>query len=200
MLKGPSSAWDTVALDLFGALPIGKHVLVVRDILTRYPPAKIVPSTSSSKIIPALNDIYTNYGYPTTPLTDNGPPFNSTEFKTFFKNSDIHHQTIYPYHPQANPAERIMKPLGKALKAAHFNGKPSVNALNDFLVGFQTTPHAATGVPPADFLFQDGYRANFPYRHPLSYRQVERAKMQNIEHHQNINTNANKSIKRKQDQ
>ena len=92
-----------------------------------------------------------------------------------------------------------MKPLQKALKAVYFNGQPSENALNGFLVGFQTTPHVPTRVPAADFLFRDGYRANFPDQHPLSYRQVERAKMQDIEHHQNINTNANKSIKRKQD-
>ena len=200
ILKGPSSAWDTVALDLFGPIPTGKHVLVVQDVLTRYPAAKIVPSTSSSKVLPALNDIYINYGYLTTHLRDNGPPFNSTEFTTFSKNSDIHHQTTYLYYPQANPAEHIIEPLGKALKAAHFNGQSSEEALNDFLVGFRATPHVATGVPPADFLFWDGYRANFPYQHPLSYRQVERAKMQDIEHHQNINTNANKSIKRKQDQ
>ena len=162
MLKGPSSAWGTVALDLFGPLSTGKHVLVVQGILTRYPAAKIIPSTSSSKVIPALNGIYINYGYPTTHLTENGPPFNSTEFTTFSKNSDIHHQTIYPYHPQANPAEGIMKPLGKALKAVHFNGQPSENVLHDFLVGFRTTPEVATGVPPADFLFRDGYAANFP--------------------------------------
>ena len=115
---GPSSAWDTVALDLFGPLPTGKHVLVVQDLLTRYPAAKIVPSTSSSKVIPALHDIYIDYGYPTTHLTDNGPPLNSAEFTTFSKNSDIHQQTIYPDHPQANPAEH-MKPPGKALKAVH---------------------------------------------------------------------------------
>ena len=116
---GPSSAWDTVALDLFGSLPTGKHVLVVQDLLTRYPAAKVVPSTSSSKVIPALHDIYIDYGYPTTHLTDNGPPLNSAEFTTFSKNSDIHQQTIYPDHPQANPAEHIMKPPGKALKAVH---------------------------------------------------------------------------------
>ena len=116
---GPSSAWDTVALDLFGSLPTGKHVLVVQDLLTRYPAAKIVPSTSSSKVIPALHDIYIDYGYPTTHLTDNGPPLNSAEFTSFSKNSDIHQQTIYPDHPQANPAEHIMKPPGKALKAVH---------------------------------------------------------------------------------
>ena len=116
---GPSSAWDTVALDLFGPLPTGKHVLVVQDLLTRYPAAKIVPSTSSSKVIPALHDIYIDYGYPTTHLTDNGPPLNSAEFTSFSKNSDIHQQTIYPDHPQANPAEHIMKPPGKALKAVH---------------------------------------------------------------------------------
>ena len=115
---GPSSAWDTVALDLFGPLPTGKHVLVVQDLLTRYPAAKIVPSTSSSKVISALHDIYIDYGYPTTHLTDNGPPLNSAEFTTFSKNSDIHQQTIYPDHPQANPAEH-MKPPGKALKAVH---------------------------------------------------------------------------------
>ena len=153
----------------------------MRDLLTGSPAAKMVASTSSSKVIPGLNGVYINYGYPNTHLTDNGSPFNSTEFTKFFRNSDIHHQTIYPYHPQANPAERIMKPLGKALKSA-FNGQPSENVLNDFLVGFRTTPYAATGVSLAYFLFLNRYRATFPYQHTLSYRQIERAKIQDIEH------------------
>ena len=35
---------------------------ICSDILTRYQAGKIVPSTSSFKVIPALNDIYINYG------------------------------------------------------------------------------------------------------------------------------------------
>ena len=55
----------------------------------------------------------------------------------FSSANDINHQTIYSYHPKSNPVECIMKPLRKALKAAHFNGQPFKNTLNDFLLDFE---------------------------------------------------------------
>ena len=60
--KEPSSVWDKNVLDYFGPLPTEKHILVAQDILVRYPAVKIVSSTNLSKVIPALNDIYMDYG------------------------------------------------------------------------------------------------------------------------------------------
>ena len=43
--KVPKRCWDTVAVDLFGPMPSSKHVIVVQDLASRYPAAKIVTST-----------------------------------------------------------------------------------------------------------------------------------------------------------
>ena len=60
----PDQPWDSVSLDLFGPLEDQRHILVARCHLSRFPDAKIVPSTSSKQVIPALAQIYDNYGNP----------------------------------------------------------------------------------------------------------------------------------------
>ena len=52
--------WDNISVDLFGPIPNTKHVLVVQDMFTRSPAAKIVNSTSADLVVKALDDIYTN--------------------------------------------------------------------------------------------------------------------------------------------
>ena len=65
--------------------------------------------------------MYTNYGRPDRHRTDNGPPFNSEEFKRYSEERGKEHVlTFYPHHPQGNPVDTFMKPLGKALKAAFY--------------------------------------------------------------------------------
>ena len=60
-----------------------------------------------------------------------------------------------------------MKPLGKAIKAAQMSQESCQEALNQLLTSFRDTPHISTGVRPGDFLFRDGYRADFPRNKPL---------------------------------
>lgn len=51
--------------------------------------------------------------------TDNGPPFNGSEFKEFANHLSFKHQKITPLWPQLNgEAERFMKTIGKAMRAA----------------------------------------------------------------------------------
>ena len=76
----PDDPWQEVSVDLFGPMPDRKHVLVVQDIKTRFPCAKIVSSTNGKQVIPAMEQIYNSYGNPDVHRSDNGPPFNSKEF------------------------------------------------------------------------------------------------------------------------
>ena len=55
--KVPSKCWETVAVDLFGPMPSSKHVVVVQDLASRFPTAKLVTSTSAEKVIPAIKEI-----------------------------------------------------------------------------------------------------------------------------------------------
>ena len=70
-------AWETVTVDLFGPMPSSRHVVVVQDIGSRFLAAKLVSSSKAEKVIPVLDEIYTEYGYPYIQISDNGPPFNS---------------------------------------------------------------------------------------------------------------------------
>ena len=153
MLQLPRSAWDKVSLDLFGPTPTINHILVAQDVITRFPAAHIVPGTKASSVLPVLDNICISYGYPDIHITDNDPPFNSEQFSDYSRQKVITHQQIYPYHQWANPAERLMKPSGKALKTATMDHRTEQEALKEFLVSCHATRDIAAGVPPGDFLF-----------------------------------------------
>ena len=81
--KVPSKCWETVAVGLFGPRPSSKHVVIVQNLGFRYPSAKLVASTKAERVIPALEEIYDEHGYPGNQISDNGPSFNSKKIKEF---------------------------------------------------------------------------------------------------------------------
>ena len=99
----PNKCWDKVSVDLFGLMPSKRHIVVVQDLASRFPVGKIISSTKASSVLPALDDVYGNFGNPENQLSDNGPPFNSSAMQTFCKTRNIHMDKIPPLHPSANP-------------------------------------------------------------------------------------------------
>ena len=192
----PETAWEDVNIDLFGPMPDKRHVLVVQDSYSRFPAAKIVPSTKSTPVLNALNDIYLSYGNPERHRTDNGPPFNGREFAEFSKQNSIQHTKVFPYHAQANPAETFMRPLGKAMKIANDSGQNRTTALNDLLIGYRSTPHPATGLSPGNMLFRHGYHHDFP-RTNNSDQETAAARDHDWQQRQARNHQQNESVKRK---
>lgn len=45
-----------VAVGLYGPMPSSKHFVVVQDLTTRFPTAKVVTSTKADKVLPASNE------------------------------------------------------------------------------------------------------------------------------------------------
>ena len=158
----PEKCWEKVATDLFGPLPSRNHIVVVQDMASRFPTARIVSSTSASAVLPALNEIYNAYGNPEKQLSDNGPPFNSSAMDKFAKDRNIELEKIPPLHPSANPAETFMKPLSKTMKIANYNNESEKAALQHLLQNYRDTPHPATGIPPAAMFFRDSLNSAFP--------------------------------------
>ena len=161
----PERCWEKVSVDLYGPMPSKKHVVVVQDVTSRFPAAKIVNSTKAEKVIPAMKEIYNTYGNPVTQISDNGPPFNSRKMVEFTTQRGIEKQLIPPHHPSANPVENFMRPLGKAMKIGAHNGRDAQETLDEFLSDYKQTPHPATGLTPADRMFRDGIRSKFPRKH-----------------------------------
>ena len=160
--KIPSKSWEKVSVDLYGPMPSTKHIIVVQDLKSRFPAAKLVQSTSSDKVLPKLNEIYNAYGNPDQQLSDNGPPFNSRNMREFAKDRDIEIQLNTPYHPSSNPVETFMRPLGKAMKIGRQQGHNEEETLQSTLNSYRQTPHPSTKIAPAAFLFRDGMKTDMP--------------------------------------
>ena len=173
--KVPRKTWETVAVDLFGPMPSSKHVVVVQDLGSRYPAAKLVASTKADKVIPVLEEIYSEYGNPKVQISDNGPPFNCIKMKQFTDNHDITQRFSTPYFPSQNPAETFMKTIGKTMKINQHSKISETKALREALTTYRQTPHPATGIPPSNMMFRDGIRSGFP-RKQLSDDDIEEAR------------------------
>ena len=173
--KVPGKCWEETSVDLFGPLPSQNHIIVIQDLASRYPVAKLVKSTSAKFVIPVLEEIYDTFGNPTRQKSDNGPPFNSKEMKAFTDNRNIEQIKTPPGHPSPNNSETVMKPLGKAMKIGHSQNQIETKTLSSFLVNYRDTPHSATGVAPAHMMFRDGYRSNLPHK-SLSEEQIKTAR------------------------
>ena len=158
----PSKNWEIVSVDLYGSMPSNKHVVVVQDLASRYPAARLVTSTKAEKVIPSLVDIYETLGNPDTQISDNDPPFNSRKMANFADTRDITCRFTAPYHPSSNPVETFMRPLGKTMKIGRQNGKSEMESLAGLLSLYRDTPHTTTGLPPANMLFRDGKKGVFP--------------------------------------
>ena len=89
-------------------------------------------------------------------MSDNGPPFNSKEFADFMEKRGITHERLFPYHPNSNPVETFMKPLGKAMKIAFQLNTDKKKALEEFLEAYRATPHSGTNIAPGDMLLRHG--------------------------------------------
>ena len=172
----PSKSWEKVAVDLFGPMPSKNHVVVIQDLSSRFPEAKLVTSTSADNVLKALSQTYDAYGNPEVQLSDNGPPFNSASMMKFAEKRGIILEKTPPYHPAANPVETFMRPLGKAMKIAHHNGDSESKTLQQLLQNYRDTPHPATGIPPSSMLFRNTMPGPFPQR-LLSEEDVETARL-----------------------
>ena len=109
----PAAPWAEVSAD-FGHLQNGKYLLVVTDDYSRYVVVDILDSISTTSVIPRLDKIFAEFGVTVSLKTDNGPPFNSHEFKTYASITGFRHRRITPLWPQANgETERFMRTVKK---------------------------------------------------------------------------------------
>ncbi|CAE1162672.1 unnamed protein product [Acanthosepion pharaonis] len=159
----PAAPWTEVSAD-FGHLQNGKYLLVVTDEYSRYVVVDILDSISTTSVIPRLDKIFAEFGVPVYLKTDNGPPFNSSDFKDYASLTGFKHRKITPLWPQTNAeTERFMRTVKKSIKAALIKGRSWKQELFKFLLDYRTTPHCTTGVPSASVLFGRTIKNRLPH-------------------------------------
>ena len=155
----------------WGPTPEGKYVIVVIDLLTRYPEVAIVEGTSAEDNIHSLDVIFARHFNPKLLLTDGGPPWNtkpSHPLQKYFKSEGIIHKiTRAADDPEANgTCEAWMKHLKKIWHVSYVEGKDPIIELNKHLRQVRVTPHPTTGMSPAELLFNRSYRDKLPDMRP----------------------------------
>jgi hypothetical protein len=147
----PDHVWQVVSMDYKGPLPGNVMLNIIQCNYSRYPFATECSSTSFTVLVPKMEKIFSEHGYPSILKTDNGPQFNGFEFTKYCNQTGIQHKKITPLWPEANGlCERFMPGIEKVVKMAHLKGTNWRKDLNEFLLNYRATPHSTTEVSPAE--------------------------------------------------
>ena len=153
----PSGPWEMLASDIFECN--GSKYLIVCDYYSKFHVVRKLNGETSSQVLKALAQIFSEHGLPLEVYTDNGPCYRSQEFATFAKEYNFIHTTSSPHYAQSNGfAERMVGTVKKTLlKCADTKTDPNLALL--FL---RTTPVASNLPSPAEMLYGRPIRSTLP--------------------------------------
>ena len=124
------------------------------DQRSKYPEIDFISSTSCIKLIPVLERIFNINGIPEIIVSDYGPPLQSHQLASYFRQKGIIHPRITPLWPRANgQVERFMPNLTKVAQTAIIEKKDWRAEIYRFLVAYRNSPHCFTQVPPTEIMF-----------------------------------------------
>lgn len=111
----PTLPWEIVATDLFKFLK--DEYLLICDSFTGYFDFEMLRNQSSNAVIQCLKKWFAVHGIPRVLESDNGPQYNSREFRDFQSKWGFEHQTSSPKYPKSNGlAERFVQTAKGLLK------------------------------------------------------------------------------------
>lgn len=106
-LPTPSHPFECLGMDILGPLPRtikgNQYILVITDYLTKWPIALAMKNQRASTIATLLvEQVFCQYGYPATILSDRGKNFLSHLMSSVLQLLKIRHLKTSSYHPQTN--------------------------------------------------------------------------------------------------
>ena len=122
-------------------------------------------STLASQTADKLRVMFATHGFPSMLVSDNGPPFSSTEFHHFVSRNGINHRRVPPYHPSSNGlAENMIKTAKQTLNKAS-KGDSIEAKISKFLASYRNTPHSVTGHTPTEIFMGSAPRTRLSLVH-----------------------------------
>ncbi|UYV75842.1 K02A2.6-like [Cordylochernes scorpioides] len=144
--------WQRVHVDHFYFR--GDCYLLVVDANSNWIEVFPVRGTTSQENIKLLRECFARYGLPQCLVSDNGPPFNSIEFKEFLRKNNVYHLTSPAYNPSSNGiAEVSVRIIKKSLEKS-LEESPNSNMdciLQNVLFNYRNTP-TSLDKPPVERL------------------------------------------------
>ena len=135
----------------------GHKYLVQADRFTGYLFVNPMIRTTADRVIAVQQKIFNYFGYPKHIRSDNGPPYNSTEYADFCKRYDIDHQFSDPFHPISNGhAERAVG-IGKSI----IKKAQNLKILQDLIHQYNNAP-LQDGLSPTQWMFGSQQKGKLP--------------------------------------
>ncbi|XP_024880215.1 KRAB-A domain-containing protein 2-like [Temnothorax curvispinosus] len=138
-----------------GPLPPSKsghaYLLVMQDFFTKWIECCPLRKATGKKIREAIEDLVIfRWGAPRVLLTDNGIEFLNRELHALAEQYGIQHTTVPPYHPQANPVERVNRVL-KTMITAYLerDHRKWDQHINEFRFAYNSAHHTSLQATPA---------------------------------------------------
>lgn len=115
-------------------------------------------------------------------VSDNGACFTSAEFETFMRQNGVDDVKSAPFHPSSNGlAERAVQTFKGRMKKV--KGDTLQTRLSRFLFSYRITPHATTGLSPAELMMSRRLRSAFDLLMPDMKTKVQQRQLKQKENH-----------------
>jgi hypothetical protein len=131
-----------------------KCFFVAVDMLSKYPWGYAARKADTGTMIKFLEQKFLEFGVPETIISDNGSQFTSKEYQLFLKRWKITAQLNPVYHPESNPAERIVQQIKRSIRSFTDDNQQywDVN-MDKFLAAIRSSVHETTKLTPYFVLF-----------------------------------------------
>jgi putative transposase len=94
----PEGPGEEYALDFIGPID-SLYALVLVDLYSRFLSVQVMATTNTAKTIRAVKKMFAFMGYPKRLRADNGPQFQSEEFKRFVRERNIKLNLVISFSP-----------------------------------------------------------------------------------------------------
>ena len=148
--------WSKVATDIFH---YESHSYLLVDYTSRFPIVRELKSMSAQHIVEHFTLIFSEYGWPDTLVSDNGPCYVAETFTNLMKEYAVNHITSSPHYPQSNG---LVEKFVQIVKNLFHKVKDEGTDIHKCLMIYHNMPLTSTSKSPMQMLQQRSTRSQLP--------------------------------------
>ena len=153
----PLYPWTKLVTDIFHFE--GASYLLVVDYTSRFPVVHKLTSMTSQHIANQCKLIFSEYGWPETLISDNGPCYTAEVFTNLMRKYNVNHIASSPHYPQSNGLDEKYVQLVKNL---FYKAKEEGKGLFKCLMVYHNTTQSHNLLSPMQILASRSARSDLP--------------------------------------